>query len=286
MQGWLPRAEKLLCASQHRQTQQYLGNRLYQNCTHGLCWYLILPFSYYIWESTQHLNTALLQNYHCKWPSPKEHRAWFHTGFKATGQQCQYRLARQGLCQCSCIPNQCMLTASGRASWQLLTLGEDLPLPFNPHPRAHFHSGVRITGLFLFQMIEVQHDQGWVSWPSGKAPVTVGFLWALQYLPTPYHNPRGQSLCKEMFLVRRVDTYGLCAAGGLLSLGISWDRGVLPSVSPLVTREVLSPMARRTVGRTWTRQGQLRLCLWMGKGGSAGTLSSCEINPSSCEPPI
>lgn len=92
------------------------GNRLYQNCTHGLCWYLILPFIYYIWESTQHLNTALLQNYHCKWPSPKEHRAWFHTGFKATGKQRQYRLARQGLCRCSCIPNQCMLTASGRAS--------------------------------------------------------------------------------------------------------------------------------------------------------------------------
>lgn len=76
--------------------------------------------------------------------------------------------------------------------------------------------------------------------------------------------------------MRRVDTYGLCAAGGLLSLGISWDSGVLPSVSLLVTREVLSPMARRTVGRTrakprrdkdncvcasgWAREDQMAHC--------------------------
>lgn len=39
----------------------------------------------------------------------------------------------------------------------------------------------------------------------------------------PHHDPHGQSLSKEM-LVLRVDAYGLCA-GGPLSLGINWDRG-------------------------------------------------------------
>lgn len=64
--GITSHAEKLLCASQYRQTQQYLGNRLYQNCRHCLRRYLMLPFIYYTWESTQHLATVLMQNHHSK----------------------------------------------------------------------------------------------------------------------------------------------------------------------------------------------------------------------------
>lgn len=71
---------------------------------------------------------------------------------------------------------------------------------------------------------------------------------------------------------------------GLDEAEVNWVSGL---VRKLIKRKVLSPRARRAVGRTLadvTRE--LCSCLWMGKWGSAAVPPSCEINPGGCEPPI
>lgn len=71
---------------------------------------------------------------------------------------------------------------------------------------------------------------------------------------------------------------------GLDETEVNWVSGL---VRKLIKRKVLSPRARRAVGRTLadvTRE--LCSCLWMRKWGSAAVPPSCEINPGGCEPPI
>lgn len=75
-----------------------------------------------------------------------------------------------------------------------------------------------------------------------------------------------------------------CNLLGLDETEVNWVSGV---VRKLIKRKVLSPRARRAVGRTLadvTRE--LGSCLWMGKQGSVAVPPSCEINPGDCDPPI